>query len=156
MSLGASIHSAQRARRHEWKCRHGKQARKAIILGMKRVAAPRIFAIALATMLTGCSTVQRVPADGLYDGELCTAVTTGPLNCGAAQVLLSKDRAKVGVSDLVYDLTMEEGQVEVLLVHGRTLVDVWSGSFSWEPPYLKFIDQERRTFYRVRFADPAQ
>jgi hypothetical protein len=59
------------------------------------------------------------------------------------------------VSDLVYDLTMEEGQIEVTLVHGRTLAHVWSGSFAWEHPYLKFIDQERRTFYRVRFADTA-
>ena len=123
--------------------------------GMEHAVAPKIFAVALAALLTGCATVQRVPADGLYDGELCTAVATGPLNCGAAQVLLAQDRAKVGVSDLIYDLTLEEGQIEVVLVHGRTLVDVWSGSFVWEPPYLKFIDQERRTFYRVRFANPA-
>ncbi len=40
----------------------------------------------------------------------------------------------------------------------RTLVDVWSGSYAWDAPYLRFIDPERRTFYRVRFADraPAQ
>ena len=113
------------------------------------------FAGALAILLTGCSTVPRLPADGLYDGELCTAVGSGPLNCGAADVFLAKDRAKVRVSDLVYDLTMEDAQIEVTLVHGRTLVDVWSGSFVWDPPYLKFIDQERRTFYRVRFADTA-
>lgn len=123
---------------------------------MEYVFAPRIFAIALAAMLTGCSTVQRLPAEGLYAGELCTAVATGPLNCGAADVLLAKDRAKVRVSDLIYDLTMEAGQIEVVLVHGRTLVDVWSGSYSWDLPYLKFIDQDRRTFYRVRFAGPAQ
>jgi hypothetical protein len=119
------------------------------------IVAQRILAGTLAALLTGCSTVPRVPADGLYDGELCTAVGSGPLNCGAADVFLAKDRAKVRVSDLVYDLTMEEGQVEVTLVHGRTLVDVWSGSFVWDAPYLKFIDAERRTFYRVRFADTA-
>ena len=123
--------------------------------GMEHATAPKIFAITLAALLAGCSTVQRVPADGLYAGELCTAVATGPLNCGTADVFLAKDRAKVRVSDLIYDLTMEEGQVEVALVHGRTLVDVWSGSYAWDNPYLKFIDQERRTFYRVRFAGPA-
>jgi len=123
---------------------------------MTYTVAPGIFAITLAALLAGCSTLQRVPADGLYDGELCTAVAAGPLNCGAADVLLSRDRAKVRVSDLIYDLTMEEGQIEVVLVHGRTLVDVWSGSFSWDHHYLRFIDQERRTFYRVRLADPAQ
>lgn len=107
-------------------------------------------------MLAGCSTLQRVPADGLYAGELCTAVAAGPLNCGAADVFLSKGRAKVGVSDFMYDLALEDGQVEVMLVHGRTLVDVWSASYSWDHHYLRFIDQERRTFYRVRFANPAQ
>ena len=122
---------------------------------MKRVVALHAFGMGLAILLTGCSTVPRFPADGLYDGELCTTVGSGPLNCGAADVFLAKDRAKVRVSDLVYDLTMEEGQIEVTLVHGRTLVDVWSGSFVWDAPYLKFIDQERRTFYRVRFADTA-
>ena len=107
-------------------------------------------------MLAGCSTLQRVPADGLYAGELCTAVAAGPLNCGAADVFLSKARAKVRVSDFIYDLSLDEGQVEVMLVHGRTLVDVWSASYSWDYHYLRFIDQERRTFYRVRFANPAQ
>ena len=120
---------------------------------MNRTVARRIFAITLAVLLAGCSTVQRVPADGLYAGELCTAVGTGPLNCGAADVYLARDRAKVRVSDLVYDLTMDQGQIEVTLVHGRTLVDVWSGSFVWQHPYLRFIDPERRTSYRVRFAD---
>ena len=123
---------------------------------MERTVARRIFAITLAVLLAGCSTVQRIPTDGLYAGELCTAVGTGPLNCGAADVFLARDRAKVRVSDLVYDLTMEDGQIEVTLVHGRTLVDVWSGSFVWQHPYLRFIDPERRTFYRVRFADTPQ
>ena len=107
-------------------------------------------------MLAGCSALHRVPADGLYAGELCTAVVAGSLNCGAADVFLSKGRAKVGVSDFIYDLALKEGQVEVMLVHGRTLVDVWSASYSWDYHYLRFIDQERRTFYRVRFADPVQ
>lgn len=123
---------------------------------MERRVAPRIFGITLAIMLAGCSTLQRVPADGLYAGELCTAVVAGPLNCGAAEVFLSKDRAKVRVSDFIYDLSLDEGQVEVMLVHGRTLVDVWSASYSWDHHYLRFIDQERRTFYRVHLANPAQ
>ena len=123
---------------------------------MGRRIAPRIIGCTLAVMLAGCSTVQRVPADGLYAGELCTAVVAGPLHCGAADVFFSKGRAKVRVSDFTYDLELEDGQVEVTLVHGRTLVDVWSASYSWDSCYLRFIDLERRTFYRVRFADPVQ
>lgn len=122
---------------------------------MHRVPATTRLAATLAPLLlAACSTVPQKPANGLYDGELCTAVGTGPLNCGAALAFLSGDRAKVQVSDLVYDLTLEGAQIEVVLVHGRTLVDVWSGAYGWAPPYLRFIDAERRTFYRVRFADP--
>ena len=124
---------------------------------MHRAPAPAVLAIALASLLlAGCSTVPQMPANGLYAGELCTSVGTGPLNCGSADVFLSNDRAKVRVSDLIYDLTLEDGQIEVVLVHGRTLVDVWSGGYAWQHPYLRFVDAQRRTFYRVRFAGPEE
>jgi hypothetical protein len=123
---------------------------------MHSLGASRFIVSILALTLAGCSTLPRVPANGLYAGELCTAVADGPLNCGAADVFLSNDRAKVRVSDIIYDLTLDDGQVDVILVHTRTLVDTWSGSYSWAIPYLRFIDTERRTFYRVRFADPVQ
>ena len=122
---------------------------------MERRVALKSFGITLAILLAGCSTLQRVPADGLYAGELCTAVVAGPLNCGPAEAFLSNNRAKVRVSDFIYDLSLEAGQVEIMLVHGSTLVDVWSASHSWDHHYLRFIDQERRTFYRVRFANAA-
>ncbi|MEO6626660.1 MAG: hypothetical protein ABIN37_17815 [Burkholderiaceae bacterium] len=117
-------------------------------------AAPCLAGLALAIGLAGCAVSRPVPADGLYNGELCTAAVTGPLNCGAADAWLSNGRAKLRVSDFIYDLAMEDGQVEVMLVHDRTLVDVWSASYSWDHHYLRFIDQRRRTFYRVRFANP--
>ena len=118
--------------------------------------APRIVGCILPVLLGGCSTLPQLPADGLYAGELCTAVVGGPLNCGAADVFLSNRRAKVRVSDFMYDLELDQELVEVMLVHGRTLVDVWSASYSWDDHYLRFIDQERRTLYRVRFANRAQ
>ena len=52
------------------------------------------------------------------------------------------------------DLTLDNGDVDVTLVHVRMLVDVFSARYTWDGPYLRFIDEERRTFYRVRFADP--
>jgi hypothetical protein len=36
------------------------------------------------------------------------------------------------------------------------LVDAWSASYSWDSCYLRLVDLQRRTFYRVRFADPLQ
>ena len=121
---------------------------------MDCLVARKLAALALAATLTGCSVLQRVPADGLYNGELCTATAAGPLNCGAAAVSLSNGRAKVRVSDFTYDLLLEDGQLEVMLVHGRTLVDVWNASYSWDKQFLHFVDSERRVYYRVRFANP--
>jgi len=117
-------------------------------------AASTLAAAALAVALTGCAALQRAPDNGLYAGELCVAVAAGALNCGAAEVSLSNSRAKVRVSDFIYDLDLEDGQLELMLVHGRTLVDVWSASYSWHRQFLHFVDEERRVYYRVRFADP--
>ena len=116
--------------------------------------APKLAALALAATLTGCSVLQRAPADGLYNGELCTATAAGQFNCGAAEVSLSNGRAKVRVSDFIYDLLLEDGQLDLMLIHDRTLVDVWSASYSWDHQFLRFIDQSRRTYYRLRFANP--
>ena len=116
--------------------------------------APQLATLALAAALTGCSVLQRAPADGRYNGELCTATVAGPLNCGAADISLSNGRAKVSVSDFIYDLLLEDGQLDLMLIHDRTLVDVWSASYSWDHHFLRFIDQNRRTYYRVRFANP--
>ena len=116
--------------------------------------APKLAALALAATLTGCSVLQRAPADGGYNGELCTATAAGPLNCGAAEVSLSNSRAKVRVSDFTYDLFLEDGQLDLMLIHDRTPVDVWSARYSWDKQFLHFVDSERRVYYRVRFANP--
>lgn len=116
-------------------------------------AAAALSAVALG--LAGCATPTKpLPPDGLYAGELCTATPQGPLHCGPADVSLVRGLAKVRVSDFIYDLTLDNGEVDVALVHVRMLVDVFSARYTWDGPYLRFIDEERRTFYRVRFADP--
>ena len=121
---------------------------------MNYCAAPGLAALALSIVLAGCSVLAPVPGDGIFDGELCVASGSGPLNCGSAKVSLSNGRAKVRVSDFTYDLLLEDGQLELMLIHDRTLVDTWSASYSWDYHFLRFIDQERRVFYRVRFANP--
>ena len=40
-----------------------------------------------------------------------------------------------------------------MLIHGSTLVDVFSADYSWENGVLRFVDNDRRVAYRVRFAD---
>ena len=110
--------------------------------------------MALTIALAGCSVLQSAPGNGAFDGELCVASGSGPLSCGPAKVSLSNGRAKVRVSDFIYDLMLEDGQLALMLIHDRTLVDTWSASYSWDYHFLRFIDQERRVFYRVRFTNP--
>ena len=113
----------------------------------------KVAVVALVIGLGGCALPQRVPGDGLYDGELCVATGTQAPNCGAAALSLSHGRAKVRVSDVVYDLELHDGQLDVMLIHGSTLIDVFSADYFWENGVLRFIDNDRRVQYRVRFAD---
>ena len=113
----------------------------------------KVFFVGFAIGLGGCALPQRVPGDGLYNGELCVAMGTQPPNCGAAALSLSHGRAKVRVSDFVYDLELHAAQLDVMLIHGSTLVDVFSADYSWENGVLRFVDNDRRVAYRVRFAD---
>ena len=115
----------------------------------------KVTCILAALALTGCASIHQAADDGRYDGELCVASGSGPLNCGAADVFLSHGRAKVRVSDMTYDLQLEDGQLDLMLVHGTMLVDVFSASYSWKGRFLSFVDAERKTYYRVRFADPS-
>ena len=117
-------------------------------------SAPKLVGVVLALGLAGCSVAPRAPSDGRYDGELCVATGAGPPNCGAAQVSLANGRAKVRVNDLVYDLLLEDGQLDVMLIHGTTLVDVFSTTYAWDERFLRFVDTDRRVYYRVRFANP--
>lgn len=71
---------------------------------------------------------------------------SGPIDCGAAAVFLCHDRAKERVSDFTYDLSLLAGQVEVVLVHGSMLVDVWRTSYSRDKQYLRFIDLVMRDY----------
>ena len=117
------------------------------------VRALRLAGVVFATGLIGCATLQQVPADGRYDGELCVSAASGAPNCGTAEVSLFKGRAKVRVSDIVYNLQLEDGQLELMLVHGSVLVDAFSTTYSWDRRFLRFVDVDRRVYYRVRFAN---
>jgi len=117
------------------------------------VHSPKVAGVVVVLGLAACSVVPKSPTDGLYGGELCVATGTSPAKCGAADVSLFSGRAKVRVSDFVYDLLLHRGELDLMLVHGTTLVDIFSAPYAWSGNFLFFADRERQVDYRVRFAD---
>ena len=117
------------------------------------MAAPH-RAIALATLaVAACSIVRGAPTDGHYDGELCVATNTNAPSCGPAEVSISSGQARVQVSDIVYRLTLRDGHLGMVLMHGTMQIDGFSAPFQWEDRVLRFQDPDKPVSYRVRFAE---
>ena len=111
-------------------------------------------ALALATLAVAACSIVRGPTDGHYDGELCVATNANPPSCGPAEVSISRGQARVQVSDIVYRLTLREGRLGMVLMHGTMQIDGFDAPFIWEDRVLRFQDPDKPVFYRIRFADP--
>ena len=113
-------------------------------------------AIALATLaVAACSIVRGAPTDGHWDGELCVATNANPPSCGPADISLARGQARVQVSDIVYRLTLQDGRLAMVLMHGSMQIDGFDTAFTWKDRVLQFQDPDRPVFYRIRFADHA-
>ena len=111
-------------------------------------------AIALATLaVAACSIVRGAPTDGHWDGELCVATNANPPSCGPADISLARGQARVQVSDIVYRLTLQDGRLAMVLMHGSMQIDGFDTAFTWKDRVLQFQDPDRPVFYRIRFAD---
>jgi len=103
---------------------------------------------------------QGQPAAGRYDGQLCVTTAVGPQQCGLAEViLLSGDRVTVRISDVRYELKLQGGRVDVVLLHGNVQIDGFNGNFAWKGAgvgaMLHFVDAEKKSRYEVRFNEHA-
>ena len=58
------------------------------------------------------------------------------------------------VSDIVYRLTLREGRLGMVLMHGTMQIDGFATTFTWEDRVLRFDDPDKPVTYRIRFADP--
>ncbi len=127
---------------------------------LRSPAAPMrgVTALGGALMLSSCALLSQAPSDGRYDGELCVVSGTAAPNCGAAEVWLfnGSGNAQVLVSDIVYRLSLKEGWLDLMLVHGQMPIDRFSASYRWSGDVLHFTDPERSVHYSIRFADPAR
>lgn len=111
----------------------------------------------IAAMLLGALAVLPAaaradePAAGRYDGRFCVSVGDAAADCGPAQVdVLRKRRLNVRISDIVYQLTLNSSQVDVVLMHGSMQIDGFFANYEWVDGGLQFLDQDKRTRYELR------
>lgn len=91
------------------------------------------------------------PAAGRYDGRFCVSVAEAAADCGPAQVdVLRNRRLNVRISDIVYQLTLNSSQVDVVLMHGSMQIDGFFANYEWADSALRFLDQDKRTRYELR------
>jgi len=113
---------------------------------MKRCA---VSMLALAATAVQADT----PAPGRYDGQFCVSVAAAAADCGPAQVdVLRNRRLNVRISDIVYRLTLNSSQVDVVLMHGTMQIDGFVGHYEWADTALQFDDLDKRTRYELRIA----
>lgn len=111
-----------------------------------------IIALALAASTASADT----PPMGRYDGRLCVSVAEATAECGPVQVdVLRNRRLNVRISDIVYQLTLNTSQVDVVLMHGTMQIDGFFASYEWADSALQFVDLDKRTRYELRLQQRA-
>jgi hypothetical protein len=94
------------------------------------------------------------PAAGRYEGRLCVATAKGAPECGPAHVELRRaGLAIVRVSDMLYSLTLQSSQVDVVLKHGAMQIDGFTGVYEWKGTALHFVDAGKGVRYEVHFSE---
>lgn len=97
------------------------------------------------------------PAAGRYDAQLCVALGDAVPSCGPADAqVLRGNRVLVRVSDIVYRLTLNSSQAEVVLMHGATQIDEFVANYAWAGTELEFVDADKRTRYALRLTAQAR
>jgi hypothetical protein len=107
----------------------------------------------LPGLLAAAHAAPAAPAAGRYEARLCVATTNAP-DCGPASVeLRSNGLAKVRVSDMLYALTLNSSQVDVVLKHGAMQIDAFTGRYEWKGEVLHFTDAAKGVRYEVQLGE---
>jgi hypothetical protein len=113
-----------------------------------RGASLLILALALASGAQAA--LAEAPPAGRYEGRWCVGVGEAAPDCGPAQVdVLRTRRLNVRISDIVYQLTLNSSQVDVVLMHGTMQIDGFFAPYEWTGGTLQFVDVDKRTRYEL-------
>ena len=130
-------------------------------LSPKRRPGRRTWAAVLGLLLSVSMSMPALatPTAGRYDGRLCvaTAAAAAP-DCGPARVeLRGAGQALVRVSDMLYLLTLQAGQADVVLKHGAMQIDGFTAAYEWKASgkasALHFVDADKGVRYEVRLGE---
>jgi hypothetical protein len=76
----------------------------------------------------------------------------GAGDCGPVDILLLDSRhANVRISDIVYRLELDRGQIDVILMHGTMQIDGFTARYAWQGKTLNFSDPEKGLQYQIHF-----
>jgi hypothetical protein len=110
----------------------------------------------IALVLAASAARAEAPPLGRYDGRFCVSVAEATADCGPVQVdVLRNRRLNVRISDIVYQLTLNSSQVDVVLMHGTMQIDGFFAPYEWADSALQFVDQDKRTRYELRLQQRA-
>ena len=115
--------------------------------------APRRFVgLASAALLFGVTAgASAAPKPGRYAAQLCVTLPAAEPSCGAADLEWRRaGRARVRISDIVYNLQLTTSQVEVVLLHGAMQIDSFTAIYEWDGDTLRFVDAVKNVHYEVR------
>ena len=82
--------------------------------------------------------------------KACSLGMMGPKAADAQLYVLRNRRLNVRISDIVYQLTLNSSQVDVVLMHGSMQIDGFFANYEWADSALRFLDQDKRTRYELR------
>ena len=118
---------------------------------MRAAAIRRWVVLSAMAAAPAYATADSAPQAGRYEGRLCVATAQGAPECGPARVELRRGGlAIVRVSDLLYSLTLQSSQVDVVLKHGAMQIDGFTGPCEWKGMALHFVDAVKDVRYEVR------
>lgn len=107
-------------------------------------------ALLLSLALVASAASAEAPPAGRYEGRWCVGVGEATPDCGPAQVdVLRARRLNVRISDIVYQLTLNSSQVDVVLMHGTMQIDGFFAPYEWAGGALQFVDLDKRTRYEL-------
>jgi hypothetical protein len=112
----------------------------------------QFVALASAALLFGATaSAAAAPQPGRYAAQLCVTLPAAEPSCGEADLEWRRaGRARVRISDIVYNLQLKTSQVDVVLLHGAMQIDSFTAIYEWDGDTLRFVDADKNVRYEVR------
>ncbi len=90
------------------------------------------------------------PAPGRYAAQWCVTLPNTDAACGPVQAQWrTGGRATLRFSDIVYNLRLRRGEVDVVLKQGAMQIDGFTAAYEWDGATLRFFDTQKNVRYEL-------